>query len=221
MLPLAVPRKTTVERGLRPEIGDIDLTRIPGWYNFASSMTSQDDGSQGPLVRFERLCREQGLPVTVQRRAVLEAVVGRDDHPTADQVFEEVQGRIPGVSRTTVYRVLDMLVRFGIITKACHQGAMARFDGNTDRHHHLVCLRCERVIDLEDERLDALPLPDTGHLGFEITDFHVQLHGICKACREKAVDSNPASDSDKSGVASSLDSNERRSLVQEKKDEES
>jgi Fur family transcriptional regulator, peroxide stress response regulator len=154
-------------------------------------MSSQHSGIQEQLRRFEALCRDQGLPVTVQRRTVLETVLGRDDHPTADQIYEEVVARVAGVSRTTVYRVLDLLVRFGMITKACHPGAMARFDGNTDRHHHLICLRCDRVIDLIDERLDALELPDTSHLNFEITDLRVQLYGVCADCRNEATITGP------------------------------
>jgi Fur family transcriptional regulator, peroxide stress response regulator len=157
-------------------------------------MSSQNSSNQEQLRRFEALCRDRGLPVTVQRRTVLETVLGRDDHPTADQIYEDVVARVAGISRTTVYRVLDMLVRFGMITKACHPGAMARFDGNTDRHHHLICLRCDRVIDLVDERLNALELPDTGHLNFEITDLRVQLYGVCANCRNEATASKPVID---------------------------
>ena len=62
------------------------------------------------LQEFEETCRRKGLPLTVQRRVILEAVLQRDDHPTADQIYEAVQERIPQLSRTTVYRVLDALL---------------------------------------------------------------------------------------------------------------
>jgi len=140
---------------------------------------------QDPMLRFEAICHDQGLPLTVQRRVVFESVLARDDHPTTDQIYEDVRGRIPGVSRTTVYRVLDMLVRVGVISKACHPGAAARFDRNTRQHHHLVCLHCDRVIDVEDERLDTLDLPSVSQFDFEITEFRVQLRGACGDCREK------------------------------------
>lgn len=143
------------------------------------------------MQRFEALCHEHRLPITVQRRTILEAVLGRDDHPTADQLYEQVQRRLPGVSRTTVYRVLEMLVRLGIIGKACHPGATVRFDRNTTQHHHLVCLRCGKVIDLQDKRLDNLQLPDTRHHGFVVTEFRVQLRGICGNCGKKATTSKP------------------------------
>ena len=67
---------------------------------------------QQRVQRFETLCRERGLPLTVQRRDVFKAVLERDDHPSADQIYECVKDRIAGLSRTTVYRVLDRLVEF-------------------------------------------------------------------------------------------------------------
>jgi Fe2+ or Zn2+ uptake regulation protein len=116
---------------------------------------------------------------------VLEAVLDLDDHPTADRVHEAVARRDPGVSRATVYRALESLARIGVITKACHPGKAVRYDSRTEIHHHLVCLRCDTVVDIADERLDALPVPDTSSLGFDVSDFRVQLRGICRRCREQ------------------------------------
>jgi len=140
---------------------------------------------QQQLEAFERICRERGLPITVQRRIILEAVLELDNHPTADQVHAAVANRISGISRTTVYRTLETLVRLGLITKACHPAGVTRYDRQTKIHHHLICLHCDEVVDINDERLDALPIPDTSAYGFEVTDHRVQLRGICKQCREK------------------------------------
>jgi len=72
-----------------------------------------------------------------------------------------------------------------VIAKALHAGATSRFDGNRAAHHHLVCVRCDRIIDVYDKRLDALPRPDTRRLEFTITDGQVQFRGICAACRKR------------------------------------
>ena len=105
--------------------------------------------TQDPRIAcFERLCRERRLPLTPQRRAVLRFVLDREDHPTADQVYEAIRGQLPGISRTSVYRILDMLVGIGMLTKVCHPGAVARFDPKVLQNHHLVCLQCEQIIDL-------------------------------------------------------------------------
>jgi Fur family peroxide stress response transcriptional regulator len=136
------------------------------------------------IEEFRRLCREKGLPLTEQRLMVLETVLDLDDHPTADRVHMAVARRAPGVSRATVYRALESLARIGLIGKACHPGKALRYDSRTEAHHHLVCLRCNDVIDFMDERLDALPVPDMSRLGFKVSGFQVQLLGICRRCRE-------------------------------------
>jgi len=126
--------------------------------------------------------RGRGARLTVQRRVILEALRRRDDHPTADQILADVRGLLPGLSRTTVYRVLDALVRLGLARRVSQPGAGSRFDGRTHRHHHLTCLRCGRIIDYEDPRLDRLPLPRTG---LQVQDYSVQFVGVCAACRRK------------------------------------
>jgi Fur family peroxide stress response transcriptional regulator len=136
------------------------------------------------LQQYQRLCREQNRRATLQRRMVLEAVLDLDNHPTADQVYEALAGREPGIARTTVYRSLDELGRMGVIPKVSHLGSAVRYDARADRHHHLVCLRCDAVIDIDDERLDAVGAPDTSAFGFEVTDVRVQLRGLCRGCRE-------------------------------------
>jgi Fe2+ or Zn2+ uptake regulation protein len=137
------------------------------------------------LERLARLCGERGMAVTPQRRAILRAVLDADDHPTAERVQATLARRRVRVSRATVFRTLESLVRLGLISKACHPGSSVRYDRRIDRHHHLVCMSCDRVIDIQDARLDVLPVPDTRRLGFVVADFKVQLRGTCRECREQ------------------------------------
>jgi len=138
---------------------------------------------QKRLEHFATLCRQKGVPCTVQRQAVLEAVLASDEHPTADQVIEAVKRRVPNVSRTTVYRILEMLSAWGLIRRIHHPGSAGRFDGKTHRHHHLICMRCGKVWDVEDPRLDHLRLPEGQVHDFEVQDFSVHISGLCADCR--------------------------------------
>jgi Fur family peroxide stress response transcriptional regulator len=134
------------------------------------------------VAGFEAECRKRGLAVTVQRRTVFEALSARRDHPTADQVYDAVRDRIPGLSRTTVYRVLEALVEAGFVRKVHHAGGVARFDPVTHRHHHLVCEACGRLVDLDDAAVPALRLPEARGSGFRIKDYSVSFLGLCGAC---------------------------------------
>ena len=137
------------------------------------------------IQKLEEVCRERGLPLTTQRRAVLEVLLQRRDHPTADQIFENVREGSPQISRRTVYRVLDTLAELGLICRVHHPGASARYDAKTYRHHHLVCLRCNAIVDWESPDFDSLVLPKGKPHGFEVSDFSVQLIGICPECRKQ------------------------------------
>lgn len=134
---------------------------------------------------FEERCRDAGFPLTVQRRVILETILLRNDHPTADQIHEALPARVPGISRATVYRTLESLVQLGAIGRAHHLGPATRFDANAGHHHHLVCVRCNRVTDFSDARLDALPLPDHTRTNFQTVGYSVHFTGLCGDCRQQ------------------------------------
>jgi Fur family peroxide stress response transcriptional regulator len=144
---------------------------------------------QKRMQQLEAKCRERGFPLTVQRRVIFAALLDREDHPTIDQVYEEVKDRIPGVSRTTVYRTLETLADLGVAKRTSHFESMARFDGNVDHHHHLVCVQCSKMIDFDEPAFNGIRLPNTRHVGFEIVDFSVYFEGLCQECKKSRVKS--------------------------------
>ena len=91
-------------------------------------------------------------------------MIGRSDHPTPDDVYEDVATRVQGISRGTGWHArrpgpARLIVRVG------HPGTSARYDGHTERHHHLVCEECGAIRDLEDAGLDALEMPNSAGRG--------------------------------------------------------
>ena len=142
-------------------------------------------GRKPTLAALKRRCASQSLPLTGPRLVVLETMVALEGtHPTADEVHRGAHDRGSDVGRATVYRTLETLVELGVLTKAAHTGTAVRYDATVAQHHHLVCLRCDRIIDIADERLDAVPVPDTSKLGFAVSDLQVQLRGRCRSCQE-------------------------------------
>ena len=136
--------------------------------------------SAADRAEIERICRERGLPLTAQRRVVFETL-RRLDHPTVDQIWEAAQQSLPEISRTTVYRILETFAAIQLIRKVCHPGAVARYEDNTQRHHHLLCRCCGRVTDFEDPALDQLALPGP-QSGYQLDDYSVLFEGLCFRC---------------------------------------
>jgi Fur family peroxide stress response transcriptional regulator len=123
-------------------------------------------------------CRINGLPVTPRRQAVLDALAGRSDHPSADELFDEVKKQLKGISRTTVYRVLETLVRIGVVQKIGTEEARARFDADTHRHHHILCMGCGKRDDLNGINISEL-MPDQPDVdGFRLFNYSVQFTGL-------------------------------------------
>jgi Fur family peroxide stress response transcriptional regulator len=155
-------------------------------------MKAQD--RQARIDAFRNRCRSSGIPFTVQRRTTYQVLLDRTDHPTADQIYVEVRQELPDVSRMTVYRVLDLLVDLGLVRKVCHPGNAVRFDANLTKHHHLVCLRCDKLIDFEETAFDDLKPPRAARrLGFRVDGYFVQFRGLCAACREEEAGSGSES----------------------------
>ncbi len=163
-------------------------TRAPRTIQNVEDIRAQ---KQKKLEMLAAVSRQRNLPVTVQRRVVLEALLERHDHPTVDQLYEDVKERLPGVSRTTIYRALETLVEMGLARRTNHFEASARFDGNTDHHHHLVCRGCNRVSDFDHPSLNKLALPKLGAIPFEVLDYSIHLEGLCPECQREAQKSTP------------------------------
>ena len=90
-----------------------------------------------------------GLAVTPQRLAIIKALLGSGEHPRADAIFAEVRREHPHISLATVHRTLETLCEIGEARKVTMLHDSARYDGNITPHHHVVCVKCRRIRDIE------------------------------------------------------------------------
>ncbi len=135
------------------------------------------------LEGFIERCRSAGLKITPQRVAVYEILLNSHNHPTVEEIYEEVKKRYPFVSLATVYRTVETLEQMGLAKKVCYWGSSARYDANTDDHHHLICVSCGAIRDIYmDKKID---IPQELE-GFETSGYSVNIYGLCPTCKEKA-----------------------------------
>src|SRR5689334_17413991 len=101
------------------------------------------------LTRFIEASRERKAPVTPQRLAIFRALLESAEHPDADAIHKRLKGAYPTLSLGTVYKTLEMLQSLGLARAVSSPGPTRRFDGNRHPHHHLVCTRCGKLVDVE------------------------------------------------------------------------
>jgi Fur family ferric uptake transcriptional regulator len=97
----------------------------------------------------------------------------------------EIDSRLPGVGRATVYRSLEQLEGLGLIQRVDVGGDAAgyeRVDPEGHHHHHIVCDRCGRVVAFEDDRLERAILAVTKRPDFKFSSHEVTLRGECANC---------------------------------------
>jgi Fur family transcriptional regulator, stress-responsive regulator len=140
----------------------------------------------------EGLLREHGLQVTAQRLAVLWAVSARP-HATADELAEDVRGRIGSVSRQAVYDALATLTDKGLIRRIQPARSPARYEDRVDdNHHHLVCRGCGQTVDVDCAAGTRPCLETVDDHGFVIDEAEVIYWGYCPACQSEAGDDRDA-----------------------------
>ncbi len=118
---------------------------------------------------------------TKQRRLVLDAVQSRHDHPTAEQIYEDVHKKNPNISRGTVYRNLNCLSEDGEICHVRVPGA-DRYDLRNDLHYHIFCVECRKVIDAPYPYKEYLDDETAEQTGYRIVRHRLLFEVICPEC---------------------------------------
>lgn len=131
----------------------------------------------------EHSLRSRGHRVTPQRLAIAAVVRDFDRHVTAEQVYTEVAGRMPGVSLPTVYATLELLEEMGLVRRVATEGPTAVYDPRTDEHHHLVCRACGAIADVNGALDPAELMLAARASGFAPDSTQVVVRGLCAACR--------------------------------------
>jgi Fur family ferric uptake transcriptional regulator len=126
--------------------------------------------------------RESGSRITVDRRAVIEALDRSGDHVTAEQLAEAVWADHPDINLATVYRTLELLERLEIVFHVHLGHGPSRWHLAGDVHHHLVCASCDRVVEIPDATFDPLRKRLRHDTGFVIDPHHFSLSGLCAEC---------------------------------------
>jgi len=127
--------------------------------------------------------RKLEIKLTPQRLAILKYLENNKEHPSAADVYEAVSKNFPTMSLATVYNTLKALKRRNNISELSIDPDKKRFDPDTENHHHLICVMCKRIVDVQCEF--PLHVPEADRHGFLVTGNHVDFYGLCPKCKNK------------------------------------
>jgi Fur family transcriptional regulator, ferric uptake regulator len=137
------------------------------------------------ITRFQDFLQQQGLKLTAERTALVREIFSIHYHFEADELLFKMKEKNVKISRATVYRTLELLVKSGMVRRV-HLGEdhyhYEHVTGNS-HHDHLICTTCGGVIEFHDEELERLQLAICAKKKFTPTFHNLQILGVCDACR--------------------------------------
>ena len=141
--------------------------------------------------RFEDYLRSRALKMTPQRKRIFDKAFETHEHFSAEELYEwlrDEQG--PKVSRATVYRTLDVLVKGGFIESldAGRGGLVYEHVLGHHHHDHMICLECGKIDEFHDEVIEARQREAAARKGFQVVSHVHRLSGYCRTCARSGAE---------------------------------
>jgi Fur family transcriptional regulator, ferric uptake regulator len=139
------------------------------------------------IGRFQDFLQRQGLKLTTERSALVREIFATHYHFEADELLFKMKQKSLKISRATVYRTLELLVKSGMVRRV-HLGEdhyhYEHVTGNS-HHDHLICTTCGGVIEFHDELLEQRQRDICEKKKFTPTFHNLQILGVCDSCTRK------------------------------------
>ena len=144
---------------------------------------------QFTLADLKQRLQEHRLKLPPQRQIILRVFLEhKNQHLSAEDVHGILRDGQLEIGLATVYRSLELLAQLGILQRLEFGDGCSRYELNTTdpeqhQHHHLICMRCGKVQEFDDDMLESLEKDIAEKSGFQIVDHQVKFFGICKECQ--------------------------------------
>src|SRR3954468_4581726 len=130
--------------------------------------------------------------LTPQREATVRVLLENEEaHLSAEDVYLLVKEKAPEIGLATVYRTLELLTELKVVDKINFGDGVSRFDlrqeGAAHFHHHLVCIECGAVDEIQEDLLEDVEAIVERRWRFKIKDHRLTFHGICYRCQDKGI----------------------------------
>lgn len=146
--------------------------------------------SEKQIEKLKESLKEKGYKLTPQRRAILKVIIECEGkHLTVEELYDFVKQKCPEIGLATVYRTIQLLEQIGVIYKVdlkddgCSRYELVHED-ETHQHHHLICTKCGKIIEVEHDWLESLEKKIEEKYDFSIQNHSVKFYGLCNECKK-------------------------------------
>ena len=151
-------------------------------------MTSPAGGSETRTsADVVRALDAAGHRITDARRAVVDLIFTRDGAFDTSDLVADARRRNLRAARATIFRTLEILNEIGAVERLdLPNGEHTYIRCSNGHHHHVVCTRCQRSVDLEDCGMADIAAQIGGRTGYQIDRHRIELFGLCPSCQRQS-----------------------------------
>ena len=136
------------------------------------------------IDNFKTALKAENMKFTPQRLSILEEIVISKEHRECEEIYFALKSSGENVSRATVYRTMDILVKHDFVRKLDIGDGKSRYETKIDHphHDHMICIECGTIIEFVSDEIEDLQDEICNKYKFKLIRHIHQLFGICKEC---------------------------------------
>lgn len=122
------------------------------------------------IEKFKNNLQQENLKCTPQRLAILEQMMNLDDHLEVDEILVILKDKGVEVSRATLYRTIEILVKYHFIRKLDIGDGRIRYEKKigTSHHDHMICVDTGDIIEFCNDEIERIQNTIADQHGYEI-----------------------------------------------------
>ena len=144
------------------------------------------------LKKFMKVLRNENLKLTPQRVEIFREVCDSDEHREAEEIYLALRERDVHVSRSTVYRTMNILYQHDLVRRMNIGDGKWRYEHWLDchQHDHLICIRCGTIVEFMNPQIEGIQKDVADKFNYKLVKHVHQLFGLCKQCRKMPISVN-------------------------------
>jgi len=136
--------------------------------------------------QFIKLFKQDRIGRFKDRMTVLKVFLHNEHHVTAGELTDLVQKNGYGLDADFVEETIELMCRYGFAHRNRFADGQIRYEHrHLGQHHdHMICTKCQRIIEFENQALEQLQQQIAAAQGFHVLQHKMELYGICRQCRQ-------------------------------------